>query len=260
MPASDLFAGTAEYYARYRPPYPEPLLQDLVAKANGGGRNLVDLGSGTGEVAIPLSRHFASVLAIDFDAEMISVAKEKAASLEVDNVRWVVSRAEDVDLLPAESCQLITAGASFHWMDRAVMAPRCYNALVPTGIMAVLGTNNAPWEPTEPWHEIVITVIKRWLGDSRRAGSQHYSLQLRHEDFLGPAGFQLQHLEYRVEHSWTPDSYIGFLYSTSYAGIAILGDAREGFENDMREELIRCSPDGMLKETIPVYAIVGTKD
>jgi ubiquinone/menaquinone biosynthesis C-methylase UbiE len=258
MPISDLFSGTAGYYARFRPAYPEELLRALVDRAHGVEKGLVDLGCGTGELSIPLSQHFPTVLAVDADPEMISAAREKARSLGVDNIRWMVSRAEDVELREA-SCNLITAGASFHWMDRAVMAPRCYGALTAEGAIAVLGTNSAPWEPTEPWHEPVVAVIRKWLGDRRRAGSQHYAVQQKHEDFLVPAGFRLEHLEFPVRHTWTSDSYLGFLFSTSYAGINVLGDHREGFERDVREALLRCSPNGVLTETIPFYVIIGTK-
>jgi ubiquinone/menaquinone biosynthesis C-methylase UbiE len=198
------------------------------------------------------------VLAIDADPEMIVAAKEKARSFGGGNIRWLVSRAEDVDLSETR-WDLITAGASFHWMDRAVMAQRCYRALRGNGAIAVLGTSSAPWEPTEPWHEVAVAVIRSWLGDRRRAGSQLYAVSQKHEDFLIPAGFRLEHLKFVVEQTWTPVTYLGFLYSTSYAGINVVGDSREGFERDMREALLRCSPDGILKETIPFYAIIGTK-
>jgi hypothetical protein len=53
--ASDLFAGTAEYYARYRLPYPGTLIEDLVGRAGlTGERRLLDLPSRTGEVALAL--------------------------------------------------------------------------------------------------------------------------------------------------------------------------------------------------------------
>ena len=57
-----LFHGAAWYYARFRPPYPDALLDYLISKFELGGRsNLLDLGCGTGQVAIPLSRHFRQV-------------------------------------------------------------------------------------------------------------------------------------------------------------------------------------------------------
>jgi SAM-dependent methyltransferase len=67
-----IFAGTAAYYRRFRPPYPEALVANIVAVAGSGGRGrLLDLGCGTGQLAVPLSRHFRDVVAVDAEEEMV---------------------------------------------------------------------------------------------------------------------------------------------------------------------------------------------
>ena len=54
--APTAFTGTAAYYARYRPPYPEQFLLDLRARANTSGRGaLLDVACGPGRVAIPMA-------------------------------------------------------------------------------------------------------------------------------------------------------------------------------------------------------------
>jgi ubiquinone/menaquinone biosynthesis C-methylase UbiE len=257
--ASDLFAATAEYYARYRPSYPEDLLREVLARTGGGGEALADLGCGTGELALSLSRHFRDVLALDVDPDMVAAGRAKAAALGIGDVTWHVGRAEDVDL-GEERWDLITAGASFHWMDRELLAPRCHRALRPGRAMAILGTNSAPWQATEPWHEAVVAVIRRWLGDRRRAGSAVYGVDKIHEDFLGPAGFRIETFEHAVVQSWDPESYLGFLYSTSFAGIHVLGDAKEDFERDMRRTLLEHAREGRLEEVLEFYVVIGHKD
>jgi tRNA/tmRNA/rRNA uracil-C5-methylase (TrmA/RlmC/RlmD family) len=61
----DVFEGTAHYYAKYRPQYPSHLLSDIASKfkLDGKGR-LFDLGCGTGELSIPLSKYFNEVLGL----------------------------------------------------------------------------------------------------------------------------------------------------------------------------------------------------
>lgn len=50
--ATDLFQGTAGYYDRYRPLYPEAMLTDLVQRAGVSQRGrLLDLACGTGQLA-----------------------------------------------------------------------------------------------------------------------------------------------------------------------------------------------------------------
>ena len=92
-----LFRGTAWYYARYRPEYPQALFQRLIERLhlNGSG-HLVDLGCGTGELAIPLHNCFEGVYAVDEDADMLMEGKRKAKRLGANNIQWIEGRAEDV--------------------------------------------------------------------------------------------------------------------------------------------------------------------
>src|SRR5205823_544443 len=96
----DAFKGTAWYYARYRPGYPEPLLQHVVDRFNldGTGR-LLDLGAGTGQLAIPLSGGFEEVVAMDPEPEMLVEAAALAEAAGAANIRWVEGGSEDLERL-----------------------------------------------------------------------------------------------------------------------------------------------------------------
>lgn len=254
-----IFSGAAYYYSRYRPPYPQALLQDVVRQTVGtSGRHMVDWGCGTGEAALPLSSFFAEVVAVDIDAEMIALAREKAAAQHVVNVRWVVGPAESLDLSDG-STDLIVAGSSFHWMDRELLARRAHRALTERGAIGIIGGGSNVWDVTCGWHEVAVTTLKRWLGEHRRAGSGTYTVAKKHEDYLEPAGFQLECRDYRVEHVWTADSIVGFLYSTSFASPAVLGERREGFEADLRAGLARLSSADSFPEVLDFYLMIGRR-
>ena len=90
-----LFKNTAWYYARYRPPYPKALFELLVNKFNlDGTGQLLDLGAGTGELAVPLSASFEKVIAVEPDREMIEEGKKRAEQANVHNIVWRQERAE----------------------------------------------------------------------------------------------------------------------------------------------------------------------
>ena len=109
---TDLFKGTAEYYDRFRPPYPAVLLDDLRAKVPlGSGARLLDLACGTGQVAFGLAADVAEVWAVDQEAESIEYARRKAASLGVTNIRWIAAAAEEVVLEGA--FDLVAIGNAF---------------------------------------------------------------------------------------------------------------------------------------------------
>ena len=166
-----LFTSAASYYAEFRAPYPKALMARVVAECGLDGRQrLLDLGCGTGEVFLPLLPHLASVVAVDPDPDMLELAKRKSASRSSPDVRFVRTTAEEID----ESVgvfELVTAGASFHWMDRyAVGQAIARKLLVPGGTLAIVGSTSL-WHGEEPWHAIVRDVIRRWCGETRRAGT-----------------------------------------------------------------------------------------
>src|SRR4051794_9918753 len=85
----DAFAGTAPYYLRYRVPYPEALLRDLVGRVGvtGEGR-LLDGACGPGRVTLALASSFRELWAIDLEPEMIEVGHQEATQRGVNNIRW----------------------------------------------------------------------------------------------------------------------------------------------------------------------------
>lgn len=258
---SDLFAGTARYYESYRPRYPEQLFDDLLARTVGeNGDVLVDLGSGTGEVAVPLAAHFGSVLAVEPDPDMLALGRAKTERAGITNVEWWQARAEDVPL-PEHGCDLITAGSSFHWMDRDLLSARFRTALTGRGAVAVLGGSSSPWGGSEAadWHEAALAVLRRWLGEERRAGNGTYAVNKQHADYLEPAGFRVEPtLRYPTRQRWTIEDYLGYLYSTSFAGLGVIGENREAFERDLRSAMAdHTQDDGTFEEVLEFYCILA---
>jgi SAM-dependent methyltransferase len=259
----DLFRGTAEFYSRYRPSYPQRLFADLLSRAGAGGL-LVDLACGTGEIAIPLHDRFTRVQAVDLEPDMIEVGRAKAVELGASNIAWSVGRAED--LAVTEPVQLITIGNAFHRLDRPLIAERASQWLAAGSCLAVLGSST-PWSGSEPWQAVAVDVVARWAGTSGRPAGGSASTsggstpRRTHEEVLREAGFG-DVIEYRfpTPHTWTMDEFIGFLWSTSYtAPIRENPAAAEGFETDLRARLRECEPSGQLRESIDHYYILGRK-
>ncbi len=260
----DLFAGAAHYYARYRLPYPEALF-DVLAGRFGLDRKsrVLDLGTGTGQLAIPLAARCGEVVALDISAEMIAEGARVAADAGVRNVRWLVGAAEDV---PAAlgPCRLVTIGAAFHWMDREVVLRRVWDLLAPGGGIALTGMGTI-WGAPEPWAQDVTATVRRWLGEERRAGvgvhratpaSEHRPFP----EILADAGFvRVKGGEYRYEHRWSLDAIIGYLYSTSYCRPDLLGDRRADFEADLRRTLLGRHPAGEFTQEIWADYTLGWK-
>ncbi len=126
---NDVFEDTAKYYVRYQPQYPPKLFNDIIQKfkLNGRGR-LLDLGCGTGELAIPLSKYFENVIALDPDDEMLMLGRNKAKKLNINNIEWQKGSSKSLASIK-EPFRLVSMGQSFHWMDQEVVLNQIYNLL-----------------------------------------------------------------------------------------------------------------------------------
>lgn len=257
--SSNLFAGTASSYARFRPPYPSELLDSLVA-APTGHRRLVDLGSGTGELARPLARAFGEILAVELEPEMVEVGIGRAAGDHIGNITWSIGKAETTELEPA-SADLITVGSAFHWMDRELVLDKAAASLALGGVFAVVG-GNSPWTGKEPWQQLIVSVIEDVVGPRRRAGAGEFRKPSDpHGVVMARHGFSdvTQH-DFLTPYSWTLDGILGYLKSTSFASRAVLGDKADEFDRVLTRELLALHPDGSYSEDLPFYAMLGHRD
>ena len=247
----DAFAGTAEYYARYRLPYPESLIDDLRNRAGvtGNGR-LLDLGCGPGRVAIAMAPFFREVWAIDPEPEMIQVGREKAGTRGVTNLNWMITRAEDLEA-PKDAFELITIGEAFHRLDQRLIARRGMEWLQPGGGLAILWYVNYGRGDVE-WQSMAAKVVRKWTGREPRVVTNIPSAQKDpdFEEVLQTAGFEdVASYEFPTPHVWTLDDFVGYLYSTSGVSKRVLGDRADGFEADLRRTLLEYDAAGRYPET-----------
>jgi SAM-dependent methyltransferase len=113
---TERFSTRAENYARYRPSYPEQVLDLLREQCGLTPDSIVaDVGSGTGILSELFLRNGNTVFAIEPNREMREAADRLLAHYE--RFHSVDGTAEDTGL-PYRSVQFVTAGQAFHWFDR----------------------------------------------------------------------------------------------------------------------------------------------
>jgi SAM-dependent methyltransferase len=244
------FAGTARRYLEYRPPYPEALLTDLRNRAGVRGGVLLDLGCGPGRLTFPLAPHFDSVVAVDVEPEMIAVGETAASARGAANIRWIVARAEDLDIEPS-SIDLITIGEAFHRMDRQSIARQATRWLKPRACLATLGQMHDVWDGDAEWQRVLAALVATWSREvpTVSPGVAPSTLAER-DDVLTSAGFDVERHECAVEHVWTLDSLLGYLFSLSVLSEASLGDDAVRFETETRRALSAAEPRGRFSHAL----------
>lgn len=238
-----LFEGAAPHYTVGRLPYPDGL-EDAIAGALAldGAGTLLDVGCGPGVLALRLADRFARVIGLDPDPGMLAEADRLATARGVTNVSWTLARAEDLaGHVAAGTLRAATFGASFHWMDRDLVAALVHDALEPGGAFVHVGPGHPTDRPASDVPVDDITArIERYLGSSRRAGQGIRLTSPSGEDAvlarLPYDGPQRVVVRGRTLER-TPDQVIANVLSTSNAAPHLFGERLADFTADLRHLL-----------------------
>ena len=257
--SAGLFQGKAGYYDRFRLPYPDVMISDLVSRtgaAAGAGR-LLDLACGTGQLAFALRPWFAEVWAADQEPDMVEVVAAKAAAEAGSGggrVRPVVVSAESLDAPPGYF-SLVVIGNAFHRLRRDLVAGRAHGWLQPGGFLALCWSMSGQLGSRD-WQHAFNALLGRWraeLGVEDRVPA-HWEQARRQRpdaDVLTKAGFELvAQPEFSVEHRWTVPELAGFARSLSVLPTDALEDHAAAFDQSLAAELAPYAEDGYLTETV----------
>jgi SAM-dependent methyltransferase len=254
-----LFHGTAAWYAQFRRGYPPAVVALLTQRASlTASSRVLDLGCGTGQLALDLAPIVDSVTGVDVDEGMLAAAAA-AAERGVSNCDWVRSSAETVSYQPG-SFDLVVIGSAFHWMNRPVVAARVYNMLLPNGLLAVLGNPTPLSEVSrrEGIGNVIAEVQDRWFDNADFP--QGAPLEFRHEAVSAESPFGGAEVSYHpTSEDWDVDRFIGFLCSTSLRPDQILGERFEDFAQDLRHAVLAVLPDGRWAVQANVEMILALK-
>ncbi|MYA70779.1 class I SAM-dependent methyltransferase [Candidatus Poribacteria bacterium] len=145
----------AELY-KFRPPYPDETYEILLNLLGESRRKVLDVGCGPGKIARALVNHVDGVDAVDFSMEMIQVGKSLVNGNH-PNLRWINGPVEKVQLYPPYD--MVTAGASIHWMEWCVVFPRFKEVLTTDGYLVIID-GDCPVE--SPWHDAELSLIHKY--------------------------------------------------------------------------------------------------
>lgn len=130
---------------KYRPPYSHEVFDILSGLIIDEPSVVLDVGSGTGDIARQLVEVVDRVDAVDFSQQMIEMGKQLPNGNH-PHLQWVLGKVEDVQLSPQYA--LVTAGMSIHWTEWPLAFPRFRSLLTPHGSLALIyrRTLPMPWE------------------------------------------------------------------------------------------------------------------
>jgi ubiquinone/menaquinone biosynthesis C-methylase UbiE len=137
--------GVVDVY-RYRVPYVPEVFDLLAGLLVGESRAVLDVCTGSGDIARPLVARVERVDAVDFSQSMIEQG-QKLPNGDHPHLRWIYGKVENVELDPPYG--LVTAGSSIHWLEWETVFPLFRSILTPGGSVALIMRRILPM----PWSD-----------------------------------------------------------------------------------------------------------
>jgi len=231
----------AELYERYRHGYPAEILAAVVDAFALDSRGVaVDLGCGTGQLALPLAAVVGAVVGVDPEPDMLIVARRAAERLEVSNASWVIG--DDRDLLALgralgdRSIAAVTIGQAAHWVDHRMLFDRARGLLRRGGGVAIL-TNGTPlWLQDSGWSRALRSFLERWLDCELvdRCGTDNAAQQRYREDLVA-LGYEVGGVDCDWVAELSFDQLLGGVLSALGVEHLPAGQRRVAFACGLRE-------------------------
>jgi ubiquinone/menaquinone biosynthesis C-methylase UbiE len=127
----DNFSKQASEYSKYRPHYPNEMIDYLISFVKNKSKAL-DIATGNGQIAHKLSASFESVYGIDISQNQLDNA------IPASNLEYKLEPAEKTSF-DNQTFDLITVAQAIHWFDFDLFYKEIFRILKPDGIFAVLG-------------------------------------------------------------------------------------------------------------------------
>lgn len=241
----NLFTKQASLYRKFRPQYPQQLLEDiatLVPKK----QTLWDVATGSGQVAHALAPHFEQVYAIDINPQQLTHAIPK------NNIHYSQQAAEQTTF-KAQQFDLITVAQALHWLDAPAFYKEVRRVGKKGGILAVWGYGLLQIEPainTLIQHYYTQVIGPYWHPARQHIDNQYSSIPFPFEEVNMPNC-------YSIELFWTREELAGYLNTWSSLQ-HYLAQHTHNPVLDLMEKIKEYWPDKEPKKiTFPIFLKVG---
>ncbi|KAL8561078.1 hypothetical protein ACOMHN_031022 [Nucella lapillus] len=254
----------ADGYIKHRPTYTsdvyETIMNFCMENALTAKISLaLDVGCGSGQSTVPLTKHFQRVIGLD-----VSEAQISRAPTDIANLTFTVGSAEDLSFLDGGSVDLVTVATALHWMDMERFYAEVERVLRPGGaLVAYIHGFLRLDEPAA--QETVFYFYKDVLGPYWTDGIKHLEQEYRSISLPFP-GWRRDDGLHTVQYL-TVDELVGYL-STWSAYHQYIAHNNDGSNSSVLEDIKRRlqavyqakeGGDGKVRVTWPVFMLMGRK-
>lgn len=198
----DNFSQQAEAYAKYRPQYPEALFTYILGFVK-DKKCAWDCGTGNGQSAQVLCRHFDKVIATDISQKQINSA------YKAPNIVYAIAPAEQTGIA-ANSIDLVTVSQALHWFNFELFYTEVKRVVKPGAVLAAWTYSLLKISPAidaviNDYH--FNTLGKYWDAERKYVNDEYSSIPFPFKKIDSP--------EFFIETQWTPDELEGYFNTWS---------------------------------------------
>jgi SAM-dependent methyltransferase len=203
------FSNRAEDYARFRPRYPQAVLNILENECGlSTHHKIADIGSGTGILTELFLKNKNLVYGVEPNKAM-----RTAAVMLLQPYSWFISvdGTAEATTLRDRSVEWITAGQAFHWFDREKARREFLRILKPKGWVCLVSNNRQRTTAFMRAYERLLVQLGRAYQESNHQRIPPDAFA----DFFGSTGYKTTAIENHQDLDW--EGLEGRLASSSYA-------------------------------------------
>lgn len=249
------FGLTAEDYTQHRAGFPKEIVERLAAHGVAlPGRDVVDLGTGTGSLARLFAQAGARVTAVDPAVQLLDQAKELDRAAEVD-ITYRVATAESTGLSTA-SYDIVSAGQSWHWFDAPEAGSESRRLLRPGGwlVIAHFDWLPLPGNVVEATEQLITAYNSAW---SMGGGTGLYPRWLTD---VATSGFAaIETFSFDLDVPYTPQAWTGRIRASAGVGASLPQAEVDAFSAELSGLLRERFPRDMLRIPHRTWAVVARK-
>jgi SAM-dependent methyltransferase len=132
---SQLFGQHAETYDRFRPDYPDAVIDALLGPAP-AGLQVLDVGCGTGIASRQIAQRGAIVLGVELAPKMAAIARGHGVDVEVAAFEGWDAAGRTFDR--------VTSAQAWHWLDLPIATAKAASVLRPGGQLGLIWNGGGP--------------------------------------------------------------------------------------------------------------------